>query len=76
MPTRRRRLGPAMLDWYPEESTPGDIRAARIREDRGLLSHGVSIKDLYRRTATDVDEILKGAKPPICLWYNRRSLSL
>ena len=52
-----------MLDWYLEESTQGDIREARIREDRGLLFHGVSIKDLDRRAATDVDEILKGAKP-------------
>ena len=40
-----------MLDWYSEE-TPGDIREARIREDRGLLSYGVSIKDLDRRAAT------------------------
>ena len=48
MPTRRRRLGPAMLDWYPEESTPGDKRGQKYVKTWGLLSYGVSIKDLDR----------------------------
>jgi putative tryptophan/tyrosine transport system substrate-binding protein len=42
---------------------PGIYFASEWVEDGGLVSYGVSYTDLYRRAATYVDKILKGAKP-------------
>jgi putative ABC transport system substrate-binding protein len=42
---------------------PAIYASADWVEDGGLMTYGASIPDLYRRAATYVDRILKGAKP-------------
>jgi len=42
---------------------PAIFFSTRYPEDGGLMSYGVSSADLFRRAATYVDKILKGAKP-------------
>jgi len=42
---------------------PAIYYRTEFAEDGGLISYSASITDLYRRAATYVDKILKGAKP-------------
>ena len=42
---------------------PGIYEAKEYVVDGGLISYGPSFPDLFRRSASYVDRILKGAKP-------------
>ena len=42
---------------------PAVYQASEYVEAGGLMTYGASITDLFRRSATYVDRILKGAKP-------------
>ena len=57
--TYRRQIAAFAL----ENRLPTIFSVPRSVEPGGLMSHSTSIIDLYRRTATLVDKILKGAKP-------------
>ena len=46
-----------------QNKLPSMFHLREFADDGGLLSYGVDRSDLYRRAATFVDKILKGAKP-------------
>jgi putative tryptophan/tyrosine transport system substrate-binding protein len=52
-----------IADLVLKSRVPAIYPGAEYVEDGGLMSYGVSVTDLYRRAATYVDKILKGAKP-------------
>src|SRR6266545_4677764 len=52
-----------VADLAAKNRLPAIYHVAEFVEAGGLISYGVSFIDLYRRAATYVDKILKGAKP-------------
>lgn len=57
----RRRMQMAKL--ATKSGLPAIYFATEFVQEGGLMSYGVSFTDLFRRAATYVDKILKGAKP-------------
>ena len=52
-----------IVDFATKMRLPGMYPTREFVEAGGLMSYGANISDLYRRAATYVDKILKGAKP-------------
>jgi putative ABC transport system substrate-binding protein len=52
-----------LVDLTTKHRWPGMYENKEFVEAGGLLSYGANLDDLYRRAATYVDKILKGAKP-------------
>jgi hypothetical protein len=54
---------PRVAELAIKHRMPAVYQASDYVEAGGLMTYGVSITDLFRRAATYIDEILKGAKP-------------
>jgi len=52
-----------VVDLASKQRLPSIFPAREFAELGGLMAYGASIGDLFRRSATYVDKILKGAKP-------------
>jgi putative tryptophan/tyrosine transport system substrate-binding protein len=52
-----------IADFAAKRRLPAIFQGKENVEAGGLMSYGVSIPDMFRRTAVFVDKILKGAKP-------------
>jgi putative ABC transport system substrate-binding protein len=57
--TQRRRI----VELAAQHRLPAMYQAGEFVELGGLMAYGASIPDLFRRSATYVDKILRGAKP-------------
>ena len=53
----------SLIEIAAKNRLPTMYYATEFVEDGGLMTYGVKRSDLYRRAATYVDKILKGAKP-------------
>jgi putative ABC transport system substrate-binding protein len=52
-----------IVDFAAKKRLPAMSQLKEYVEAGGLMLYGTSITEQYRRAATDVDKILKGAKP-------------
>ncbi len=52
-----------LVDLAAKNRLPAVYSVREYVDAGGLMSYGANIADMYRRVATDVDKILKGAKP-------------
>ena len=52
-----------ILDFAMKNRLPGVYAFRVFADERGLISYGVDLKELFRRSTFLVDKILKGAKP-------------
>jgi ABC-type uncharacterized transport system substrate-binding protein len=52
-----------LADLAVKSRLPAMYQASEYVEAGGLMTYGVNVNDLFRRAATYVDKILKGAKP-------------
>jgi putative tryptophan/tyrosine transport system substrate-binding protein len=52
-----------LVEFAAEHRLPAIYENSDFVDVGGLMSYGPNISDLYRRAATYVDKILKGAKP-------------
>ena len=57
--TERRRI----IELVASRRVPGIYDDREFTEDGGLMSYGTNLEESYRRAATYVDRILKGARP-------------
>ena len=54
---------PQVVELAAKSRLPATYSRPEYVEDGGLMTYGANINDLFRRAATYVDKILKGAKP-------------
>jgi putative ABC transport system substrate-binding protein len=52
-----------LADLAVKNRLPAIYYSPEYVEDGGLMTYSVSVTDLFRRAATYVDKVLKGAKP-------------
>ena len=64
-----------LVDLAAKNRLPVMYGSSEYVEAGGLMTYGVSFTDLFRRAATYVDKLVKGAKPPICRWSSQQTSS-